>query len=242
MNGMPWCTEPFNFDGIHHDRIAVPDTLRVQDTISFLVISELGVIGMLRLQTGQHPVGSSQPSVHHPRRDDIQPLPPRYRAYPNTIQRYLLLSAPQNKVLTFGHISSVLRTNILCHLQFGTHQQESTNTVQVICDAGTVTVELIAANTSSDADMTDLDILILPFQAVHNAVKGTFCSINRLSAHHPRRDDIQPLPPRYRAYPNTIQRYLLLSAPQNKVLRQYRIILSADTASEVRQMLSQKRR
>ncbi len=93
------CTEPFNFDGIHHDRIAVPDTLRVQDTISFLVISELGVIGMLRLQTGQHPVGSSQPSVHHPRRDDIQPLPPRYRAYPNTIQRYLLLSAPQNKVL-----------------------------------------------------------------------------------------------------------------------------------------------
>ena len=49
MNGMPWCTEPFNFDGIHHDRIAVPDTLRVQDTISFLVISELGVIGMLRL-------------------------------------------------------------------------------------------------------------------------------------------------------------------------------------------------
>lgn len=99
MNGMPWCTEPFNFDGIHHDRIAVPDTLRVQDTISFLVISELGVIGMLRLQTGQHPVGSSQPSVHHPRRDDIQPLPPRYRAYPNTIQRYLLLSAPQNKVL-----------------------------------------------------------------------------------------------------------------------------------------------
>ena len=101
MNGMPWCTEPFNFDGIHHDLIAVPDTLRVQDTISFLVISELGVIGMLRLQTGQHPVGSSQPSVHHPRRDDIQPLPPRYRAYPNTIQRYLLLSAPQNKVLTF---------------------------------------------------------------------------------------------------------------------------------------------
>ena len=99
MNGMPWCTEPFNFDGIHHDRIAVPDTLRVQDTISFLVISELGVIGMLRLQTGQHPVGSSQPSFHHPRRDDIQPLPPRYRAYPNTIQRYLLLSAPQNKVL-----------------------------------------------------------------------------------------------------------------------------------------------
>ena len=99
MNGMPWCTEPFHFDGIHHDRIAVPDTLRVQDTISFLVISELGVIGMLRLQTGQHPVGSSQPSVHHPRRDDIQPLPPRYRAYPNTIQRYLLLSAPQNKVL-----------------------------------------------------------------------------------------------------------------------------------------------
>ena len=99
MNGMPWCTEPFNFDGIHHDRIAVPDTLRVQDTISFLVISELGVIGMLRLQTGQHPVGSSQPSVHHPRRDDIQPLPPRYRAYPNTIQRYLLFSAPQNKVL-----------------------------------------------------------------------------------------------------------------------------------------------
>lgn len=183
MNGMPWCTEPFNFDGIHHDRIAVPDTLRVQDTISFLVISELGVIGMLRLQTGQHPVGSSQPSVHHPRRDDIQPLPPRYRAYPNTIQRYLLLSAPQNKGLTFGHISSVLRTNILCHLQFGTHQQESTNTVQVICDAGTVTVELIAANTSSDADMTDLDILTLPFQAVHNAVKGTFCSINRLSAH-----------------------------------------------------------
>ena len=79
--------------------------------------------------------------------------------------------------LTFGHISSVLRTNILCHLQFGTHQQESTNTVQVICDAGTVTVELIAANTSSDADMTDLDILTLPFQAVHNAVKGTFCSI-----------------------------------------------------------------
>ncbi len=78
MNGMPWCTEPFNFDGIHHDRIAVPDTLRVQDTISFLVISELGVIGMLRLQTGQHPVGSSQPSFHHPRRDDIQPLPPRY--------------------------------------------------------------------------------------------------------------------------------------------------------------------
>ena len=59
MNGMPWCTEPFNFDGIHHDRIAVPDTLRVQDTISFLVISELGVIGMLRLQTGQHPVGSA---------------------------------------------------------------------------------------------------------------------------------------------------------------------------------------
>ena len=99
MNGMPWCTEPFHFDGIHHDRIAVPDTLRVQDTISFLVISELGVIGMLRLQTGQHPVGSSQPSVHHPRRDDIQPLPPRYRAYLNTIQRYLLLSAPQNKVL-----------------------------------------------------------------------------------------------------------------------------------------------
>ncbi len=99
MNGMPWCTEPFNFDGIHHDRIAVPDTLRVQGTISFLVISELGVIGMLRLQTGQHPVGSSQPFVHHPRRDDIQPLPPRYRAYPNTIQRYLLLSAPQNKVL-----------------------------------------------------------------------------------------------------------------------------------------------
>ncbi len=42
MNGMPWCTEPFNFDGIHHDLIAVPDTLRVQDTISFLVISELG--------------------------------------------------------------------------------------------------------------------------------------------------------------------------------------------------------
>ena len=79
--------------------------------------------------------------------------------------------------LTFGHISSVLRTNILCHLQFGTHQQESTNTVQVICDAGTVTVELIAANTSSDADMTDLDILTLPFQAVHNAIKGTFCSI-----------------------------------------------------------------
>ena len=99
MNGMPWCTEPFNFDGIHHDRIAVPDPLRVQDTISFLVISELGVIGMLRLQTGQHPVGSSQPSVHHPRRDDIQPLPPRYRAYLNIIQRYLLLSAPQNKVL-----------------------------------------------------------------------------------------------------------------------------------------------
>lgn len=55
--------------------------------------------------------------------------------------------------------------------------------MQVICDAGTVTVELIAANTSSDADMTDLDILTLPFQAVHNAVKGTFCSINRLSAH-----------------------------------------------------------
>ena len=61
MNGMPWCTEPFNFDGIHHDRIAVPDTLRVQDTISFLVISELGVTGMLRLQTGQRPVGF----VHH---------------------------------------------------------------------------------------------------------------------------------------------------------------------------------
>ena len=31
--------------------------------------------------------------------------------------------------------------------------------------------------------MTDLDILTLPFQAVHNAVKGTFCSINRLSTH-----------------------------------------------------------
>ena len=99
MNGMPWCTDPFNFDGIRHDRITVPDTLRVQDTISFLVISELGVIGMLRLQTGQHPVGSSQPSVHHPRRDYIQPLHPLYRAYPNTIQWYLLLSAPQNKVL-----------------------------------------------------------------------------------------------------------------------------------------------
>lgn len=25
----PLCTEPFNFDGIHHDRIAVPDPLRV---------------------------------------------------------------------------------------------------------------------------------------------------------------------------------------------------------------------
>lgn len=84
--------------------------------------------------------------------------------------------------IKFLHLS-VLRTNILCHLQFGTHQQESTNTVQVICDAGTVTVELIVANTSSDAYMTDLDILTLPFQAVHNAVKGTFCSINRLSTH-----------------------------------------------------------
>ena len=30
--------------------------------------------------------------------------------------------------------------------------------------------------------------------------------------------------------------------PYSEVLRQYRIILSADTASEVRQMLSQKRR
>ena len=54
-------------------------------------------------------------------------------------------------------------------------------------------VEAPATNTSQleslvkkympDADMTDLDILTLPFQAVHNAVKGTFCSINRLSAH-----------------------------------------------------------
>ena len=41
MNGMPWCTEPFHFDGIHHDRIAVPDTLRVQDAISFWLSQSL---------------------------------------------------------------------------------------------------------------------------------------------------------------------------------------------------------
>ena len=34
----------------------------------------------------------------------------------------------------------------------------------------------------------------------------------------------------------------IMSDRQGKILRQYRIILSADTASEVRQMLSQKRR
>ena len=40
-----------------------------------------------------------------------------------------------------------------------------------------------------------------------------------------------------------ILRFLPCNSPRNAVhLRQYRIILSADTASEVRQLLSQKRR
>ena len=71
---------------------------------------------------------------------------------------------------------------------------------------------------------------VLCHDSTYRAVSGY---ITPSYATHPRAHNVCP----YGLYRDKTQ----FSAP-DYILRQYRIILSADTASEVRQMLSQKRR
>ena len=71
---------------------------------------------------------------------------------------------------------------------------------------------------------------MLCHDSTYRAVSGY---ITLSYATHPRAHNVRP----YGLYRDKTQ----VSAP-DYILRQYRIILSADTASEVRQMLSQKRR
>ena len=80
---------------------------------------------------------------------------------------------------------SVVLLRCKYRLQFGTHQQERSNTVQIVGGAGAAAVEVITANARSNTDIAYQQIAAFPVQRTDHAfvtfLGGIQCAFGQLS-------------------------------------------------------------
>ena len=62
-------------------------------------------------------------------------------------------------------------------VQFSTHQQERSNTVQIVGGAGAAAVEVITANARSDTNLADQQIIAFPVQGADHAFVALFSCV-----------------------------------------------------------------